>query len=408
MIKKLLLMLAVTSTCYALPTSELKQENVENSHYQSVFETLLPVFNLYPAADIRLYYIKKMLEKQGNHLRKAVINKVVTSLKCVNEYDIDHNHILTIIDYSLPSSQKRLWVFDLSERKLLFHTYVSHGIKSGRLISDRFSNKHNSKASSIGVYKTEKAYYGRHGLALKLKGLDRSFNDNAYNRFVVMHGSWYVNADFIKRYGRPGRSWGCPSLPVQLTKPIIDTIKDNALFVAYYPSDKWFSQSKFLNCQAVASKEHLPGQQLEPEQKELPPRDEILFADINKNDRREQNEPIVVISADRYEDIFQSKVPLTRMLRRQIEKQEYIALNNAEFKQILNQPQDNRLNTVYFIIPEVKKLRGYWATEMKKVKLGNIKEIKPAEHTRDFIMQCQSKPDVVLKAHTHFIRWLGL
>ena len=107
------------------------------------------------------------------------------------------------------------------EKKLLFHTYVSHGITSGTLLTNYFSNKYNSKASSIGVYKTEKAYYGREGLSLRLDGLDRSFNDNASNRSVVMHGGWYVDEHFIKKYGRPGRSWGCPALPLNFINPLL-------------------------------------------------------------------------------------------------------------------------------------------------------------------------------------------
>ena len=114
-----------------------------------------------------------MLHQNAPALNTEAVNKVLTTLKCASKYNIKHNNILTIIDFSLPSSAKRLWVFDLAKNKLLFHTHVSHGIKSGSLLSNYFSNKVNSKASSIGVYNTEKAYFGRHGLSLKLYGLDK-------------------------------------------------------------------------------------------------------------------------------------------------------------------------------------------------------------------------------------------
>src|SRR3990167_1660194 len=133
-----------------------------------------------------------MLHAQIPALNTNKIEVIMRALKCANKNDIKHNPILTLIDYSLPSNKKRLWVFDLSENKLLFHTYISHGINSGTLLSTYFSNKFNSKASSIGVFNTEKAYRGRHGTSLKLYGLDQKFNDNAYNRFIVMHGAWYV------------------------------------------------------------------------------------------------------------------------------------------------------------------------------------------------------------------------
>lgn len=158
-----------------------------------------------------------------------------------------NKELLTVIDYSKPSTEKRLWVFDIKNGKTLFHTWVSHGKNSGDLIPTSFSNITGSLKSSFGLFVTDiQPYMGGHGYSLRLKGLEAGINDNAYNRDIVVHGAWYVNADTIKQYGRIGRSWGCPAVSANLVKPIINTIKDKTLVFAYYPDKKWLSGSRFL------------------------------------------------------------------------------------------------------------------------------------------------------------------
>ncbi|MDF1759772.1 MAG: murein L,D-transpeptidase catalytic domain family protein [Coxiellaceae bacterium] len=349
-----------------------------------------------------------MLQHKAVGMQPAVIDKVHKALQCAKKNNVEHNNILTVIDFSQPSSKKRLWVFDIPKRKLLFHTYVSHGIKSGSYNSTYFSNKNNSKASSIGVFNTEKKYRGRYGVSLKLLGLEDDINHNAYSRFIVMHGSWYVNEKFINKYGRAGRSWGCPSLPLNLVKPIINTIKDNALLVAYYPSDAWIAKSKFINCDESPAN----ATQSKPLVKQEEDRGEIIFADLNNNDKRDRTEPIVVVSANHYQQLFNKTPPLKRMLRRQINKQEYIALNNTEFNSLdsnkdkaLSAKDKQGLRQVYFVTPEVKKVRGYYATEMKITNLGKVKKIKLQPM---YVVTFQKKPSIYLKETNRFIRWLGL
>lgn len=364
--------------------------------------------------------LRDLFHQQAATLSAPVINKVLTALNCSDLNKVAHNNILTIIDYSLPSSEKRLWVFDIKEKKLLFHTYVSHGITSGRLFTDAFSNRYNSKASSLGVYRTEKAYYGREGLSLRLDGLDRSFNDNASNRSVVMHGGWYVEEQFIKKYGRAGRSWGCPALPLAMYQPIINAIKDNSFMVVYYPSDSWFVKSKFLNCQkqteTAASNVVLPKEKLITTDNN--DREGILFADIKKNSRLEESDPIVVMSADQYEKTYHAKAPLERMLRRQINKLEYIALSNAEFDRIAsNRDISNQttLDSLYFVIPEIKMIRGYYETQMKIINFGKIKAIHAGpkdgrlkDFSTNYTVYFDKHASVSLKSTKQFIRWLGL
>ncbi|OGO93351.1 MAG: hypothetical protein A3F10_03715 [Coxiella sp. RIFCSPHIGHO2_12_FULL_42_15] len=370
----------------------IKEDHVANTQQTTDFQQ----------AEIRA--IKNLLENKAFALDPVVIDKVLITLQCANENEFKYDNIITIIDYSLPSSHKRLWVFDLNAKKLLFHTYVTHGLNSGTLFSSYFSNKVNSKASSIGIYNTEKSYQGRHGLSLRLDGLDKGFNDNAQSRAIVMHGSWYAEENFIKKYGRAGRSWGCPAVPLRLVKPIIDTIKENSLLVAYHPDEQWTKQSKFLHCVPVHHDNAFHSNSKKT-WTEAVLREGILFADLNNNGRREENEPIIGITAEQYQQLFHIKVPLQRMLRRQINGTEYIALTDKEIKTFENKQQEI-LNSVNFIIPEIKMLRGYYATEMKIISFGTIKEIKyPLKYG---IIDFNEKSPIHLRTTNKFVRWIGL
>lgn len=361
--------------------------------------------------------IRTLLHEKAIGLNAAVIDKVLTTLKCANANHLEYNNILTIIDYSRPSNEKRLWIIDLATKKLLFHTYVSHGIKSGTLLSRYFSNQYNSKASSIGIYQTDKSYYGRHGLSLRLEGLDPGFNDNAIRRDIVMHGGWYVNEAFIKKYGRPGRSWGCPALPLNLAQPIINTIKERSLLVIYYPHDHWLLKSKFLNCAHLYSTQYLAKleAQITPAVQENEQRETVLFASTH---RKKEEAPILVMPAPSYEQVFHKPAPLGRMLRRQINHIEYIALSDAEVTDLTHPAENtapevkpNALNELYFVTPVIQMVRGYYATEMRIVDFGKIKEIKfnPTESNKaPYTVIFESKPPIHLIKNDQFIRWLGL
>lgn len=155
--------------------------------------------------------------------------------------------ILTIIDYSLPSTENRLWVVDMRTNKILFNTLVAHGQGSGGNVANHFSNQFGTLASSIGVFLTKETYFGKRGYSLKIKGLEKGFNENAEQRHIVMHPAWYVNHAFAKAKGSLGRSWGCPALEQEISKPIIDTIKNGTLVFAYYPDANWLQKSRFLH-----------------------------------------------------------------------------------------------------------------------------------------------------------------
>ena len=140
---------------------------------------------------------------------------------------------LTVIDYSLPSTQARLWVLDLAKGKVLFHELVAHGSGSGDEYATRFSNVNDSRATSLGLFLTAGTYEGGNGYSLTLKGLDPGVNDQAELRHIVMHGAWYVSEDHARQFGMIGRSWGCPALPLADAPAVIDAIKGGSFVYAY-------------------------------------------------------------------------------------------------------------------------------------------------------------------------------
>lgn len=148
-------------------------------------------------------------------------------------YSDREKDILTIIDYTKPSSQRRFYVIDVKNPKLLFHTYVSHGISSGELYATKFSNKADSLQTSLGAFKTAETYIGRNGYSLRLDGLDFDLNDNARDRFIVVHGAAYAKPYTIDQIGMLGRSEGCPALPSDKSKEIIDTIKGGSIIYSW-------------------------------------------------------------------------------------------------------------------------------------------------------------------------------
>ncbi|MBF6609262.1 MAG: murein L,D-transpeptidase catalytic domain family protein [Flavobacterium sp.] len=153
--------------------------------------------------------------------------------------------ILTLVDFSLSSNTKRLWVIDLSTNTVLYNSLVAHGRNTGNEFATNFSNKAESYQSSLGFYATGEIYTGKHGKSLRLDGLEKGVNDNARDRAVVMHGADYVSESFIKNHSRLGRSLGCPALPRELTSEIIDTIKDKSCLFIYHPSASAKSNVKY-------------------------------------------------------------------------------------------------------------------------------------------------------------------
>jgi hypothetical protein len=155
--------------------------------------------------------------------------------------------VLSICDFSQSSRNKRLYVINMALKTVLLNTYVAHGRNSGSEFARTFSNNPKSHKSSLGFYITREAYYGDHGLALKIHGLEKGINDKADRRNIVIHGSHYVGQDFLQGNPFNGRSFGCPAIPFSETEQVIDSIKDGSCLFIYHPTKKYIVKSKILN-----------------------------------------------------------------------------------------------------------------------------------------------------------------
>lgn len=165
----------------------------------------------------------------------------------LKEKGIIQKNILTLVDFSLSSNTKRLWVIDMTTNTILFNSLVAHGRNTGEEFATAFSNLNSSFKSSLGFYATGEIYRGKHGASLRLDGLERGLNDNARERGVVMHGADYVSESFIRDHKRLGRSQGCPALPVELTDEIIETIKDKSCLYIYHPSRSFTMEERLIS-----------------------------------------------------------------------------------------------------------------------------------------------------------------
>lgn len=160
---------------------------------------------------------------------------------------LDSQQILTIIDYTKPSTARRLWVLDLKDNSVLFNEYVAHGQNSGGNYATAFSDRPESLETSLGVFLTESTYQGKHGYSLRVKGLEKGFNDRAEARDIVFHSANYVTAQFAEQHGRLGRSWGCFAVSPAVADSLIHTIKNGTVVFAYYPDPTWLAKSQFLS-----------------------------------------------------------------------------------------------------------------------------------------------------------------
>jgi hypothetical protein len=178
--------------------------------------------------------VPAVFSRRADGLSPKVLAKALDAVSAARARGVSgKSDRLTIIDYSLPSTQPRLWVLDLAKGKVLFHELVAHGAGSGDKFATRFSNVNDSRATSLGLFLTADTYEGGNGYSLKLKGLDTGINDMAEARHIVMHGAWYVSEDHARQFGMIGRSWGCPALSQDVAPAVIDVIKGGSFVYAY-------------------------------------------------------------------------------------------------------------------------------------------------------------------------------
>ena len=196
----------------------------------------------------------RSLLKQAPGLKAEVLRLALDASRCAAEKGlVKRKDLLTVIDYSLPSTQPRLFVFNLESRRLLFRELVAHGKNSGGNLTTFFSNSSGSLATSLGLFVTGSTYFGSNGYSLRLQGLEEGFNDMARERAIVMHGAPYVSRAAISALGRLGRSWGCPAVRKEIAKKMIDTLRGGTPIFAYYPDENWLQSSAFVSKRPAAA-----------------------------------------------------------------------------------------------------------------------------------------------------------
>lgn len=192
--------------------------------------------------------LSSTLLRQAPGLKAEVLRMALRATECAAEQGkVKRRDLLTVIDYSLPSSEPRLFVFNLDSRKLLFRELVAHGKNSGGDFASFFSNSPGSLATSLGLFVTADTYFGSNGYSLRLQGLEEGVNDMAWERAIVMHGAPYVSRAAIRALGRLGRSWGCPAVRKEVARKMIDTLRGGSPIFAYYPDKRWLQQSSYLS-----------------------------------------------------------------------------------------------------------------------------------------------------------------
>jgi hypothetical protein len=192
--------------------------------------------------------------KGAQGLSPKVLSMALDAVACARARGISgRDDLLTVIDYSLPSTQPRLWVLDLAKGEVLYHELVAHGQGTGENYATRFSNNMDSHQTSLGLFLTGGTYEGNNGYSLKLQGLDKGLNDRAEERHIVIHGAWYVSAEHARRQGRLGRSHGCPALSEASARPVIDTIKGGSFVFSYSGRDQAFQKAASHTCGGSAA-----------------------------------------------------------------------------------------------------------------------------------------------------------
>lgn len=215
----------------------------------AVLPTLLAL-NVAPAvasATREVFSVDGWSDEAVGNIDERVLTLAFGAGRCATANgDVEDPRTLTIIDYSKPSTEPRMWVLDLEKRSLLYEELVAHGQGSGENLATRFSNSPDSHQTSLGLFVTDTTYVGRNGYSLKLDGLEPGFNDRARERAIVMHGAPYVNGEISKSLGRLGRSHGCPAVRDGIARELIDRVKGGGLVFAYYPDPNWLERSRFL------------------------------------------------------------------------------------------------------------------------------------------------------------------
>tara|TARA_R110002049_G_scaffold169496_4_gene336104 strand:+ start:1491 stop:2204 length:714 start_codon:yes stop_codon:yes gene_type:complete len=188
------------------------------------------------------------LSARAPDLDVSVLRHGVSAMQCAIRHGAQGAERLAVIDFSLPSSERRLWIFDLNKRALVLADYVAHGNRTGENLATAFSNIVGSHQSSLGLFRAAESYHGKHGYSLRMDGLEPGVNDRARERAIVIHGADYVDPSWIPVQGRIGRSQGCPAVRPEIAATVVDALKGGQFVFAYYPDQDWLQSSAYLNC----------------------------------------------------------------------------------------------------------------------------------------------------------------
>jgi hypothetical protein len=188
------------------------------------------------------------LAQAAPELNPQVLKSALSAMQCAVSSGASPAQNLAVIDYSQPSTARRLWIFDMRKKTLVLRDLVAHGQKSGENFATQFSNNEGSHQSSLGLFRTQESYQGANGYSLRMDGLEPGINDSARERAIVIHPASYVNPLWSQTQGRIGRSQGCPAVRPQVARQVVDKLKDGQFMFAWYPDQHWLQSSAYLNC----------------------------------------------------------------------------------------------------------------------------------------------------------------
>ena len=189
------------------------------------------------------------LSHAAPELNPQALKSALSAMQCAVNNGAKQAQHLAVIDFSQPSTARRLWIFDLNRKTLVLRDLVAHGKESGENFATSFSNTEGSNQSSLGLFSTQESYVGSHGYSLRMDGLEPGINDQARERAIVIHPADYVNPLWSKSQGRIGRSLGCPAVRPQVARKVVDKLKNGQFMFAWYPDKRWLQSSAYLNCQ---------------------------------------------------------------------------------------------------------------------------------------------------------------
>ena len=178
------------------------------------------------------------ITRQAPGLDQNVLALALQGFEYAKSHHVVNRNILTVVDYTKPSIEKRMWVINLDNHQVLMGLRVAHGKNSGLDRGQYFSNRLGSDQSSLGVYAIGSPYQGKHGLSLRLNGLEPGLNDKVAERAVVIHPAYYMTDRFVSQFGRTGRSWGCFAVDPSAVQKLITYTKNGTVLFAYAPAEK--------------------------------------------------------------------------------------------------------------------------------------------------------------------------